>query len=57
MKTYKYILGLILITALIWSCNEEDFGDTSFLESIAEPTNVEAAYSITQDNSGLVTIT
>ena len=57
MKTFKYILGLILITTLIWSCNEEDFGDTSFLDSIALPTNVAAVFSITQDNSGLVTIT
>ncbi|WP_405607724.1 PKD domain protein [Polaribacter sp. Asnod1-A03] len=57
MKTFKYILSLILVTALIWSCNEEDFGDTSFLDSIAVPTNVAAVYTITQDNSGLVTIT
>ena len=57
MKTFKYILSLILITTLIWSCNEDNFGDTNFLDSITVPSNVAAVYSITQDNSGLVTIT
>jgi hypothetical protein len=56
MKTFKYILSIILFTTLIWSCNEEDYGDTSFIESIAAPTNVASAFTITQDNTGLVTI-
>ena len=43
MKTFKYILSLILITTLIWSCNEDNFGDTNFLDSITVPSNVAAA--------------
>jgi hypothetical protein len=57
MKTFKYILSIILITTLIWSCNEEEFGDTSFVDSIAVPTNVSAGVNVVPDNSGLTLIT
>ncbi|WP_298492669.1 hypothetical protein [uncultured Algibacter sp.] len=57
MKTLKYIFSAILILTLVWSCDEDNFGDTSFIDSITAPTNVSAAVSVTQDNTGLVTIT
>ena len=51
-KFYKYLLALFIVVA----CDEE-VRDLSFTDSIAPPTNVAAAYDITQDNSGQVTIT
>ena len=51
-NTYKILLALLVFVA----CTEE-LTDLSFTENIALPTNVSAAYNITQDNSGLVTIT
>lgn len=52
MKTfYKYIFMLFIIVAC-----EENLRDLSFIDSIAPPTNVSATYDITQDNTGLVTI-
>ena len=35
---------------------EDNLRDLSFIDSIAPPTNVSAVYDITQDNTGLVTI-
>tara|TARA_R110001632_G_scaffold19898_7_gene59844 strand:- start:1403 stop:3553 length:2151 start_codon:yes stop_codon:yes gene_type:complete len=40
---------------VIISCT--DNRDLDFLETVALPTNISASYSITQDNTGLVTIT
>ncbi|WOD42789.1 hypothetical protein [Hwangdonia lutea] len=57
MKTLKYIFSTILIITLVWSCEENVFGDTDFLESTKAPTNLSAAVSVSQDNSGAVTIT
>lgn len=51
-KIYKYFLVLFIIVAC-----EEEFRDLSFTDTIAPPSNVSAAYDITQDNTGLVTIT
>ena len=53
MKTIKYILSLALIFFI--SCADDD--DLSFVDSITAPTNVSAQFLLTQDNSGLVTIT
>lgn len=49
---YKYFFLLFLIVAC-----EEELRDISFVDTIAPPSNVAAAYDITQDNTGLVTIT
>ncbi|WP_299713496.1 PKD domain protein [uncultured Tenacibaculum sp.] len=51
-KIYYIILGLLFFTG----CIEED-RDLSFVDSIVAPSNVVATYAITQDNTGLVTIT
>ena len=51
-KFYKYFFALFILMA----CNEE-LRDLSFTDSIAPPSNVSAAYDLTQDNTGNVTIT
>ncbi|WP_397363060.1 PKD domain-containing protein [Olleya sp. R77988] len=56
MKTIKYVLSFFMITALIISCTQEE-DNLDFINNIAAPSNVSAAVSVTQDNTGLVTIT
>ncbi len=55
MKHFKKIWTSILIILVIISCTDDR--DLNFLENVAIPTNLGATYSITQDNTGLVTIT
>lgn len=56
MKTIKYILSTVLLIAVVWSCTKvEDNFD--FVSTAKAPTNITALYNITQDNTGLVTIT
>ncbi|MDC1324537.1 hypothetical protein N8216_00715 [Flavobacteriaceae bacterium] len=54
MKTLKYILSLTLVFCI--GCTKDD-SDLSYLDKVAAPTNVSAQFLITQDNTGLVTIT
>ncbi len=51
-KIYYIILGLLVLIG----CMEED-RDLSFVDNLVAPTNIAATYSLSQDNSGLVTIT
>ncbi|CAM1344969.1 PKD domain protein [Tenacibaculum amylolyticum] len=53
MKKIYYHLCILLV--LLIACTEDR--DTSFLDTIVAPSNVAATYELTQDNSGLVTIT
>lgn len=56
MKTLKYILSAVLLMTVLWSCEKvEDNFD--FVSTAAAPSNITAQYGITQDNTGLVTIT
>jgi hypothetical protein len=56
MKTIKYILSTVLLLAVVWSCTKvEDNFD--FVSTVKAPVNISALYNITQDNTGLVTIT
>lgn len=56
MKTIKYILSTVLLLAVAWSCTKvEDNFD--FVSTAQAPSNISALYNITQDNTGLVTIT
>ena len=57
MKTFKYILSLVILFTAFYSCTEEDFGSTQFVSTAIPPTNVSAFFGVTQDNTGLVTIT
>lgn len=56
MKAIKYILSIIILIAFTGGCKKvEDNFD--FVSTANAPTNVTAFYKITQDNTGLVTIT
>ncbi|TFF38556.1 hypothetical protein [Mucilaginibacter psychrotolerans] len=55
MKAIKYYLGLSLVLATTAGC-KKDYLDTSFVTQAAAPAKLGALYSITQDNTGMVTI-
>ena len=55
MKHLKKLYAPLLIFLLLFSC--EDSRDLEFLENSALPIEIAAAYAITSDNSGRVTIT
>lgn len=58
MKALKYILSTIVLIAIVWGCVKKDeFGSLDFVDTATAPANVTALFSITQDNTGLVTIT
>lgn len=54
MKLIKYITTFCLLAFVAVSCNEDD--NIDFVDDISAPTNVSAAVSVTQDNTGVVTI-
>ncbi|WP_289044496.1 hypothetical protein [uncultured Olleya sp.] len=55
MKNFKYILSLFLIITAFIGCEKDD--DLPDVSALPAPTNVAAVVTITQDNSGVVTIT
>ena len=57
MKTFKYFLSVILFVAAVIGCTKEDFGSDAFVSTAIAPTNVNALFTATQDNTGTVTIT
>ena len=57
MKKIKNIYKLSVILLLIIVGCTENLRDITFAENMALPSNVSALYEITQDNTGLVTIT
>ena len=57
MKSIRKFLRLFLFTFVILGCVDENDNNADFIETITEPTNISALVSISQDNSGLVTIT
>ena len=57
MRILRNFLGLFLLTAFTMSCVDENESNADFVASITEPANISALVSITQDNTGLVTIT
>ena len=56
MKTVKYIFSLSLIVLTIFGCSQDDV-NTDFVNNIDPPSNVSASVTVSQDNSGAVTIT
>ena len=56
MKITKYFLSIVLIIATVISCNEDELGSLDFVSTATAPTNVETFFSVTQDNTGTVTI-
>lgn len=57
MKILKYFLSLLVFLAIAAGCTKEKFDDLSFISSATAPSDPSALFSITQNNSGLVTIT
>ena len=55
MKTINKLFTLLFVFTAFISCKEDFLEETDF--GIVAPTNVNATFNITQDNSGLVTIT
>ncbi len=56
MRKLKYKISYCLALLILFSCtNEEDSFD--YLNNVAAPANVSALFQVTQDNTGLVTIT
>ena len=57
MKTNKFIIGLCCSLIFLASCQKDLFNDISFLDSVSSSAKLSALYDITQDNTGMVTIT
>ena len=55
MKAIKYILSLCLAIATLWSCADDEKNVN--LNDVQAPTALELRFDVTQDNTGLVTIT
>ncbi|MGV6846130.1 MAG: PKD domain-containing protein [Lutibacter sp.] len=57
MKVLKYILSAFLIMAVATSCIQDQLGDAAFVRTAVTPSNINAVFDVTQDNTGTVTIT
>ena len=57
MKTNKLIIGLFCSLIFLAGCQKDLFNDVSFLNSVSSSAKLTALYDITQDNTGVVTIT
>lgn len=57
MKALKYITGLALLLAFSTGCKKETYEDVSFVDTAIAPDQLGVLFEITQDNTGLVTIT
>jgi hypothetical protein len=57
MIRLKNIYFLLMGMLVLGACEKETYNDLSMLDSITAPSKISAMYNITQDNSGLVTIT
>lgn len=57
MKALKYFLSLSFLLVMAAGCKKEKNDDISFLDSATASDKLTALFEITQDNSGLVTIT
>jgi hypothetical protein len=57
MKLLKYFFSIAFLLAIAISCKKELNEDTAFLATDTAPDKLSALFDITQDNTGLVTIT
>lgn len=55
MKNLKYLAGAIIAVFTIFACTQDD--DAVNIDGIAAPTDVSASVRVTNDNTGLVTLT
>lgn len=56
MKALKYLLGMFFLFTIAVSCQKQEFDDLSLLKPGVTPSKLSVLFTITQDNSGLVTI-
>ncbi|MEI7735849.1 MAG: hypothetical protein WCI49_10305, partial [Ferruginibacter sp.] len=56
MKALKYFLGMVLLLTGMLSCKKQTYDDVSLLNSAPTPSKLTTMFTITQDNSGMVTI-
>jgi hypothetical protein len=57
MKAIKFIFSFVLLLSIIAGCTKSVNEDVSFVDAAAAPAKLSVLFNITQDNSGLVTIT
>jgi hypothetical protein len=58
MKKIKLICGFVFLLAIAISCTVDGIDeDASILDSVTAPSNAVGFYNVTQDNTGVVTIT
>ena len=57
MNAIKYFYSALFLLILSTGCKKEVNDDLSLLETAATPANLSVLFNITQDNTGLVTIT
>ena len=57
MINFKYFFNLVFLLLLFAGCKKEVYDDTSFATSGDAPDKLSALFEITQDNTGMVTIT
>lgn len=57
MRYMKYITLFFLVALIATGCKKEKYEDTSFVSAANGPDSLSVLFEITQDNSGLVTIT
>lgn len=55
MKKIKFLITFVLAAAIL-SCSDDDSGNLDGINNADAPANVSALFTITQDNTGLVTI-
>ncbi|MDC1195709.1 hypothetical protein N8008_04175, partial [Flavobacteriaceae bacterium] len=56
MKTLKYLLSLCLVVSTLTTCSDDE-KDLSFVSKVQAPSELAMLFQVTQDNTGLVTIT
>ncbi|HEY1114536.1 MAG TPA: PKD domain-containing protein [Chitinophagaceae bacterium] len=54
---FKYILSIAFLALMVAGCTKEDHDDISFATSGNAPEKLSSLFEITQDNTGMVTIT
>lgn len=57
MRTIKYWLTIIVLAAFFAGCEKETYDDVAFAQAGNGPEQLSAMFEITQDNTGMVTIT
>ena len=55
MKNIKYLFSFVLLAFVVFNCSKDD-DSADYANQIAAPKNVSALVTVTQDNTGLVTL-